>query len=148
VDKLDASEIKELDKKGREHIFVDEVDSDGELLWQGLDLDAEAKRQQQILDGIKVEEEVEQPLYLFHKNDGLVNMINGDLNNALQSVLQVFLEIDDLANYFNKPKTESLNGLHILMKKLYTLTYRPLKTEKRKAINLQHMKRNLKKHFS
>ena len=148
VDKLDPLEIRELEKKGREHIFVDELDSDGELLWKGIDLDEEARRHQQIQAGEKVEVEPEVPLYLFYKGDGLINMIDGDLNNALQSVLQVFLELDDLANYFNKPKTESLNGLHITIKKLYTLAYRPLKSKERKAINLKHIKRNLKKYFS
>jgi len=34
------------------------------------------------------------------KRDGLIQMKNGDPDNLIQSILQVFLEIDDLKKYF------------------------------------------------
>ena len=72
-------------------------------------------------------------------------MINGDQNNALQCALQIFLEVDELGTYFEKPKAESLNGLHVLMKRLYALTYREIETLPRKPINLKHMRKFLKR---
>ena len=72
-------------------------------------------------------------------------MVNGDLSNALQSILQIFLEIDDLAIYFNKPTPESSDPLHIAMKRVFTLTYRETTDENRKPINLKKFKNILKK---
>ena len=145
VDKLNAAEKNALEQEGRANVFADELDSDGELLWKGIDLEEEAERRRLQQSGKEVEPKEETPLYLFYQNDGLINMANGDPSNALQSVLQVFLEIDDLADYFKKPTTESLNPFHVHMKKAFILAYRTINCEKRKPINLKHMMRHLDK---
>ena len=95
-------------------MFGDEIDSDGELLWKGIDVEREAHiaHEQQEFD-IKVAPEIEVPLYFFSECEGLIEMINGDKNNALQCVLQVLLEIDELARYFSLSKAESQNELYI-----------------------------------
>ena len=45
--------------------------------------------------------------YEFMKNDGVVKMINGNNNNSILAVIQVFLEIDDLKKYFILEKLEN-----------------------------------------
>ena len=37
--------------------------------------------------------------YTFEKNDGIVKMTNGGKNNALLSIVQILLEIEDLRRF-------------------------------------------------
>jgi hypothetical protein len=53
------------------------------------------------------------PLYSTSGDSPLIIMEKGTLNNALHTVMQVLLEIEDLAKYFAEPFPESEAGLYV-----------------------------------
>lgn len=61
---------------------------------------------------------IQAALHKYHTNDGLIKMVDGDMNNCIQSVMQVFLEIPGLAHYFLVDKFDNLN-MYKLIKPIF-----------------------------
>ena len=57
------------------------------------------------------------------KKDNIVRMINGDLENNYQFVIQIFLEIDELAPFFLENKDKREGELFDMMRKIFELGF-------------------------
>ena len=87
-------------------------------------------------------------LYDVKNGCGLTTMINGDMNNSLQSVVQILLEVEGLAANFASPHSESDFELYTSLKKLFVLGYKTLPDGmKRKPLNLKPLKTSLMSKF-
>ena len=77
------------------------------------------------------------PLYSTSGDSPLIIMEKGTLNNALHTVMQVLLEVEDLAKYFAEPFPESEDGLYVQVKRIFVMSY------KQKAIHFCKLKKVL-----
>jgi hypothetical protein len=64
------------------------------------------------------------PLYSTDGDSPLIIMEKGDLNNSLHAVMQVLLEIEDLAKYFSEPFPESEDDLYVQLKRIFVMSYK------------------------
>tara|TARA_B110000285_G_C14737992_1_gene429494 strand:- start:120 stop:344 length:225 start_codon:yes stop_codon:yes gene_type:complete len=73
-------------------------------------LNASAKKS---ASAVEMEPTESLPLYSTNGDSSLIIMQKGDLNNSLHTVMQVLLEIEDLAKYFSEPFPESEDDLYV-----------------------------------